>query len=49
MDQNRERDARNVAALEEIGFRVLVLWECELKHDGLEAAVEAVRSALSRA
>jgi DNA mismatch endonuclease (patch repair protein) len=28
---NRERDARNIAALEEQGWRVLVIWECELK------------------
>jgi DNA mismatch endonuclease, patch repair protein len=28
---NRARDARNLAALKERGWRVLVIWECELK------------------
>lgn len=27
---NRDRDARNQAALTELGWRALVLWECEL-------------------
>ncbi len=31
--RNRARDARNVAALTAEGWRVLVLWECELKDE----------------
>ena len=30
---NRERDQRNVEALTSRGWRVLVVWECGLKHD----------------
>lgn len=30
---NQTRDARNQAALEAIGYRVLVIWECEIKKD----------------
>lgn len=29
--RNVERDARNLAALEEAGWRVYVVWECQLK------------------
>jgi DNA mismatch endonuclease (patch repair protein) len=29
----RERDARNIAALKEIGWKVLVIWECESRID----------------
>ncbi len=29
--RNRERDARNVASLEQAGWSVLTVWECELK------------------
>lgn len=29
--RNRERDARNIASLEQSGWSVLVVWECELK------------------
>ena len=28
---NRERDVRNLQALEEIGWRALMIWECALK------------------
>jgi DNA mismatch endonuclease, patch repair protein len=28
---NRARDARNIAALEALGWRTAVVWECELK------------------
>ena len=41
---NVERDARQIAELEASGWRVLVLWECEIKDVG--AAVERVRTAL---
>lgn len=30
LEGNVARDARNVAVLEQMGWRVLVLWECEL-------------------
>jgi len=41
---NLERDARNQAALEAMGYRVLVVWECELKDFPL--VLERVRAAL---
>lgn len=44
--QNAERDARNRAALEAAGYRVLVLWECQLRKDGLQECVRLVREAL---
>lgn len=40
---NRERDARQMQALESTGWRVLVLWECGLKDE------EALRASLSAA
>ncbi len=33
--RNVARDERNVAALNDAGWRVLVLWECEVKDDTL--------------
>lgn len=35
--RNRERDARNLVALEEMGWKVLVLWEHQLKKKELPA------------
>lgn len=46
--QNAERDARNKAALEAAGYRVLVLWECQLRRDGLRECVRLIREALGR-
>jgi DNA mismatch endonuclease (patch repair protein) len=31
IEDNRIRDAKNVAALRELGWGVLVVWECELR------------------
>lgn len=33
LEKNRLRDARNIASLEALGWRVLVIWECEIKND----------------
>lgn len=40
--RNRSRDAEKVAALESLGFRVLVIWECDVR-DGarLQRALES--------
>lgn len=40
--KNKERDARNLAALEEAGWTVLELWECDVrKFEGLEDRLAA--------
>lgn len=38
---NKERDKRTVAALEDLGYRCLIVWQCELKD------VEALKHRLS--
>lgn len=43
---NAARDARNQAALEAQGWRVTIVWECELKD--VDAVVERIRLALSQ-
>lgn len=37
IDRNRARDARVTAELEAAGWRVLTVWECEMKMAGWEA------------
>lgn len=40
LDRNRSRDARNRRRLRNLGWRVLVVWECELKNqDRLRARI----------
>ena len=38
--RNKERDARVRAELEELGWTVIDVWECELKRDKLDATRE---------
>jgi DNA mismatch endonuclease, patch repair protein len=38
IDRNRARDARNLESLQALGWRAMVVWECELKD---EAALRA--------
>ena len=45
--RNRERDARHLAALTALGWRVETIWECELKDGaGLEARLRTLLEAL---
>ena len=45
-DRNTERDREAISSLERVGFRVLVVWECDVAPGGL--AVEPVRAFLGR-
>jgi len=40
LHQNKERDERNQKELEEMGWNVITVWECELKKDKLEHTLE---------
>lgn len=42
-ERNRERDARNVADLETLGWRVAVVWECQTRHPA-EVAIALERT-----
>ena len=37
---NKERDERNQKELEEMGWKVITVWECELKKDKVEQTLE---------
>lgn len=43
---NRERDLRDYAFLESLGWRVIVVWECELKKDRIDDTIAYVRKQL---
>lgn len=36
---NTERDSRNYKILEELGWRVIIIWECELRHSDEKQAL----------
>ena len=37
---NRERDERNQKELESMGWKVIIVWECQLKKDKREQTLE---------
>ena len=43
--RNIERDKKNEAALKKLGWRVLIVWQCELKKDGfLDALSDKIKA-----
>lgn len=45
--RTRRRDARNLKELEELGWRVLIVWECETSASGLPKLRHRVRRFMS--
>ena len=46
-ERNRQRDERVTAQLEAEGWKVIVIWECELKGDAMARTGEYLYSVLS--
>ena len=42
-ERNQERDARKIRELEDAGWNVIVVWECQLKKDSLGPAKDIKR------
>jgi len=40
LEANRERDRKNSASLKSMGWRVLVIWECEITHPNLSNKIK---------
>ncbi|WP_436852642.1 very short patch repair endonuclease [Nocardiopsis dassonvillei] len=49
INTNRARDQRNTTQLEEAGWRVLRIWECEVKQNTADAAQRVREAALNAA
>lgn len=41
---NIERDERNYQQLEELGWKVIIIWECEIRHRDMQAALQKLIS-----
>ena len=46
IENNRERDLRDYTFLESLGWRVIVVWECELKKERIDGTITTVREQL---
>ena len=49
IQRNVERDRQNIKALEDAGWQVIVIWECELKKKSLEETMNAVAAKIKGA
>ena len=47
LDRNMERDRENYAKLADMGWRVVVVWECETKDKNIPALRERLKSELT--
>ena len=46
IDKNKERDTRDGVALASAGWKVITIWECELKKSVIEATLDSLVQAL---
>lgn len=46
LKRNKERDRENIELLQELGWRVLVVWECETKKKNAEILAKKLRNFL---
>ncbi|MDL2273760.1 very short patch repair endonuclease [Oscillospiraceae bacterium OttesenSCG-928-G22] len=47
LNRTLERDKNNVKALEQLGWRVMVIWECETKKKNINILANRIRDVLS--
>lgn len=47
LDRNMQRDRESYAALEDLGWQVLVIWECETKKKNIEQLAQRIIDLLS--
>lgn len=47
--RNKERDKRNQEKLEEMGWNVIIVWECQLKKDKREQTLEKLYEQITHA
>lgn len=42
IDRNRKRDVRDLRALRRLGWKTIIVWECQLRRDRFESTVEGI-------
>jgi len=47
LDSNLERDRKNKLSLEELGWNVMVVWECEIKKANREMLIDKLKNRLN--
>ena len=44
---NAERDQRNYKKLEEMGWKVLIIWECQIRHGDIQTALNHLEQSIA--
>lgn len=44
---NQERDAASISALEEMGWQIMVIWECEISTNTLDSLLNRLEGFLA--
>ena len=47
INRNKEKDIENVTQLRKLGWKVIVVWECELTPDKIEGSIKSVADRLN--
>ena len=47
IETNRQRDARKISELQSLGWRVIVLWECQLKKNVVDETLQSLVNELT--
>lgn len=42
LEQNKQRDERNITQMEDLGWNVMIIWQCELKGSAFESRMDAL-------
>lgn len=42
LEQNKQRDERNITQMEDLGWKVMIIWQCELKGSAFESRMDAL-------
>lgn len=46
--RNRERDGEKHKQLQELGWNVIVIWECELKNNKIKETLDTLKEVLTK-
>lgn len=47
VQRNKEKDIENVTRLKKLGWKVIVIWECELTPDKIEGSIKSIADRLN--
>ena len=47
INRNKEKDIENITQLKKLGWKVVIVWECELTPDNIEGSIKSIADRLN--